>query len=625
MATLESASGGLYLLLITSLVFSSTSNANFEVPNPWGWTCINETCMKLENVGNHASLMTFSKCKLTCGRDGVLWPKPTGITHIGGETIHFPLEGLTLNGIVTPSQEVEDLAQKAYDIFRANLAKMIPLTENKNGNNHNHMSQIKNRTIAINIDISKSGTATYLTLETNEAYVLNIRPVDDLLTSVSVLASTFFGARHALETLLQLMEYDEEHAALEMVAFAAISDSPKYKYRGILLDTARNFYSVKSIERTLDAMAANKLNTFHWHITDTHSFPLYLENLPDMVYYGAYSPKEVYKTTDIYNLVDYGRVRGIRVMPEFSAPAHAGNGWQWAKNKGLGDIALCLNKSPWSSFCQEPPCGQLNVVNENTYRVLGQIYEEMAVIFGPLDLFHFGGEEINLSCWNTTENITNYMREKGLNRTDDSFIKLWSDFQSKAYGLLVTANKGKHIPGILWASNLTKESLLGMHIDPEHYIIQIGKSEIDSQLKHLLQKGFHIIFSNEDAWSLDCGFGSGYKNEDSSCGGYKGWQAVYNNNPTKITINRTSSFYGDLILGGEATLRSTQTDEQSLDAKLWPRGAALAERLWTNPLHNWEPAETRFIHHRQRMVKRGIQADRIQPQWCHQNEGLCYL
>ncbi len=61
-----------------------------------------------------------------------------------------------------------------------------------------------------------------------------------------------------------------------------------------------------------------------------------------------------------------------------------------------------------------------------------------------------------------------------------------------------------------------------------------------------------------------------------------------------------------------------------MEGKIWPRGAALAERLWTNPAENWYEAETRMIHHRNRIVERGLQADRIQPEWCHQNEKLCY-
>jgi len=60
-----------------------------------------------------------------------------------------------------------------------------------------------------------------------------------------------------------------------------------------------------------------------------------------------------------------------------------------------------------------------------------------------------------------------------------------------------------------------------------------------------------------------------------------------------------------------------------MESKLWPRGAALAERLWTDPDTNWQAAEIRLIHHRQRLVERGIKADALQPEWCHQNEGFC--
>ena len=91
-------------------------------------------------------------------------------------------------------------------------------------------------------------------------------------------------------------------------------------------------------------MAANKLNTFHWHITDSHSFPMYLNSLPLMHFYGAYSPDKVYKPEDIREIVEYGRIRGIRVMPEFDAPAHVGNGFQWGELNGLGKLAVCVNQ-----------------------------------------------------------------------------------------------------------------------------------------------------------------------------------------------------------------------------------------------------------------------------------------
>lgn len=70
---------------------------------------------------------------------------------------------------------------------------------------------------------------------------------------------------------------------------------------------------------------------------------------------------------------------------------------------------------------------------------------------------------------------------------------------------------------------------------------------------------------------------------------------------------------------------SKQTDGASVESKIWPRAAALAERLWTNPETNWSAAEFRMINQRQRLVERGLDADVLQPEWCHQNEGGCEL
>ena len=132
--------------------------------------------------------------------------------------------------------------------------------------------------------------------------------------------------------------------AFQMVSTAAIVDEPAYPYRGLLLDSARSFFTVESIKRTLDGMAANKLNTLHWHITDSQSFPLQLQSLPKMSHYGAFSPTEVYTAGDVRDIVAYARVRGVRVVPELDAPGHVGNGWQWGPQEDLGELLTCFNK-----------------------------------------------------------------------------------------------------------------------------------------------------------------------------------------------------------------------------------------------------------------------------------------
>lgn len=79
----------------------------------------------------------------------------------------------------------------------------------------------------------------------------------------------------------------------------------------------------------------------------------------------------------------------------------------------------------------------------------------------------------------------------------------------------------------------------------------------------------------------------------------------------------------ELVLGAEAALWTEQVDESSLDGRFWPRAAAMAERLWSNPDEGWQKAEYRMLAHRERLVQRGIQSEALEPQWCYQNEGSC--
>lgn len=123
------------------------------------------------------------------------------------------------------------------------------------------------------------------------------------------------------------------------------------RYRGLMLDTSRHYFSTDTIKRTLVGMAHSKLNRFHWHITDSQSFPFQSKHYPELAKYGAYSSHEVYTPQDVKDIADFARVRGIQVIPEIDAPAHAGNGWDWGPKKGLGELSLCINQQPWHYYC----------------------------------------------------------------------------------------------------------------------------------------------------------------------------------------------------------------------------------------------------------------------------------
>ncbi|KAG0721718.1 Chitooligosaccharidolytic beta-N-acetylglucosaminidase [Chionoecetes opilio] len=357
-----------------------------SVSSPWGWQCEFGRCVKKE-IAHQEGLSTLNTCKLTCGSSGALWPIPSQVKIEDQLSLFLPNN---IDFQFNCPNEVVNLMNEAGDIFKDNILRYhpeysdghVPWTGPWDASTESHILYVNGLV---------TGDAVSLNLNTDESYQLNVTTSDDF-TTATIVAASFFGARHALETLSQLIEYHETSDALMVVA-AQIEDSPVFPYRGILLDTSRNFVSVATLERTLDAMGASKLNTLHWHITDTHSFPLVLESLPNMAAYGAYSSRQVYTFKQVVDLKEYARVRGVRLLPELDAPAHVGNGWQWGHEAGLGDLAVCVNQEPWQEYCVEPPCGQLNLANPSMYHVLGQLYVELVKLFSPLDMFHFGGDE----------------------------------------------------------------------------------------------------------------------------------------------------------------------------------------------------------------------------------------
>ena len=128
------------------------------------------------------------------------------------------------------------------------------------------------------------------------------KPGDVQGIHISVSAKTYYGARHGMETLSQMITYDDLSDTLQTYSTAVVEDEPSFKHRGLLLDTSRNFMSKKVIKNIIRGMSYDKLNVFHWHITDTHSFPFYSRRVPQLSLHGSYSLKKVYNPERLWNM-----------------------------------------------------------------------------------------------------------------------------------------------------------------------------------------------------------------------------------------------------------------------------------------------------------------------------------
>lgn len=148
------------------------------------------------------------------------------------------------------------------------------------------------------------------------------------------------------------------------------------------------------------------------------------------------------------------------------------------------------------------------------------------------DVFHMGGDEVSLSCWNSTENIVSWMKKKGWGRSEADFMKLWNMFQSQALERL--QKHSEKIPVIMWTSTLTKPEYIEKYLPKDDYIIQVWTTGYDRQIQELLDKGYKLILSNYDALYFDCGFAGWVQDGNNWCSPYIGWQKVYENSPAKI-------------------------------------------------------------------------------------------
>jgi hexosaminidase len=367
-------------------------------------------------------------------------------------------------------------------------------------------------------------------VDENESYTLEVSPA-----GVHLHAATVVGAMHGLETLEQLLQTDATGYFLPAVS---IHDTPRFRWRGLMIDCGRHFMPVEVIKRTLDGMAAVKLNVFHWHLSEDQGFRMESRAFPKLT--GLGSDGLFYTQEQAREIVSYARDRGIRVVAEFDMPGHT-SAWF----VGYPDLA-----SAPGPFHIEREFGIFDPVmdptRESTYKFLDTFIAEMTAIF-PDHFMHIGGDENNGVEWKANPRIQAFMGEHHLQDT----VALQNYFNQRL--LKIIEKHGKRMIG--WDEILTPD------LPKDKGIVVQSWRGFDS-LAVAAKSGYNSI--------LSAGY---YLNLMSNAAEH------YAVDPLP-QANDLSPEQQARILGGEACMWTEQTVPLDIDSRIWPRAAAIAERLW---------------------------------------------
>nr|CAH8845398.1 unnamed protein product [Trichobilharzia regenti] len=214
---------------------------------------------------------------------------------------------------------------------------------------------------------------------------------------IEIECNEVWGALHALQSIIQLVHRGKSGSLL--IYERIIKDAPRFMHRGFLVDTAKHYISVDEILKFIDAMAVVKMNVFHWHMTDDSSFPYASSTYPELSLEGAYHPRKlVYENADVVHVIEFARLRGIRVMVEFDTPSHT-KSWERSHPEIRTD---CNNRGHLGPF---------NPANETTFEFLKAFFKEVTSVF-PEPFIHLGGKEVSFDCWESNTEISKFMKEK---------------------------------------------------------------------------------------------------------------------------------------------------------------------------------------------------------------------
>lgn len=369
------------------------------------------------------------------------------------------------------------------------------------------------------------------------------------------------GFFHAAMTLKQLI-FEGYEDGVSKLQKCAIKDSPKFEYRGFMVDVSRHFFDVATLKRIIDALSLVKINKLHWHLSDDQGYRIESEKFPLLNSIGGERKSTLgdgvpvkgwYTKAEIAEIVEYCAERYIEVIPEIDLPGHSlallasypnlgcrGEGYKVREHFGIDKRVLCAG-------------------NEDVYKFVYELIDEVSAMF-PSKYFHIGGDEVPKSEWKACEKCQNTMKKHGLNNEEE----LQGYFTNKVINHLKSIGK----VAIVW-----NETLKSKKLDESATVQYWQEMPRPIKVRAAVENGRKVIVSKVMEYYLDY------------CYGMTSLKRTYKFDP----LSQFDGIDAKSVIGVESTLWTEWiADEKKLFEQAFPRAFAMAESGWSMGEKNYK-------------------------------------
>ncbi|MFW6085550.1 MAG: beta-N-acetylhexosaminidase, partial [Gemmatimonadota bacterium] len=404
-----------------------------------------------------------------------------------------------------------------------------------------------------------------------EAYALRVAA-----DGVTITGASPTGLLWGVQTLRQLLppefeDPDGENRTSWSIPAVEIEDAPRFAWRGSLMDVVRHFFPVDFVKRYVDLLSRYKMNVLHWHLTDDQGWRLEIEGYPRLTDVAAWRTEPdgsrhggYYTREEVREVVEYARLRGVRVVPEIEMPGHSSAALVAYPGLACADPPTEVPNS-WGVF-RDIYC----VGSPETFTFLEDVLTEVAELF-PSEFVHIGGDEVPKVRWEECESCRELMRREGL--ADEDELQAWFLRRIERH----LGSLGKTMIG--WDEVLEGGGVPGSIVqvwrDPATIREAVGRGHdvIASPTSHAYFDYSPAALPLEQVYAFDPEVG--LTNRTGGAGRDAAGEAAAG--PATDPAPETSP----RVLGGEGNLWSEYITTANFDFQAFPRLLALAEVLWS--------------------------------------------